>query len=38
MKCLILGLLPADSEWFVIGLFVIIIYFVIYKSIRNLFK
>nr|DAX05271.1 MAG TPA: FeoB-associated Cys-rich membrane protein [Microviridae sp.] len=38
MKCLFLGFLPAGTEWIIITLFLFIIYFVIYKAIRNLFK
>ena len=38
MKCLFLGFLLADTEWIVITLLLFIIYFVIYKAIRNLFK
>ena len=37
MKCL-LGFLPAGSEWIIIAFFVFIIYFVVYKGIRKLFK
>ena len=38
MKCLFLGFLPSGSEWIIIAPLVFIIYYVIYKSIRNLFK
>lgn len=38
MKCLFLGFLPVGTEWIIIASLVFIIYFVIYKAIRNLFK
>ena len=39
MKCLfLLGFLSAGTEWIIITLLLFIIYFVIYKAIRNLFK
>ena len=33
-----IGFLPAGTEWIIIVSLVFIIYFVIYKAIRNLFK
>lgn len=38
MKCIFLGFLPVSTEWIIITLLLFIIYFVIYKAIRNLFK
>lgn len=38
MKCLLLGFLPSGTEWIIITPLVFIIYYLIYKAIRNLLK
>nr|DAV22006.1 MAG TPA: FeoB-associated Cys-rich membrane protein [Microviridae sp.] len=38
MKCLLLGFLPADSEWLIILVILILFIYLLGKFIRSLFK